>query len=59
MKTKIDITTAVTLDEITYQLQSNLSTKELIEFVMQIGDKLTESEEYYTGLKKKLSKMRE
>lgn len=58
MKSKIEITTNITLDEITYRLQRNLSTNELVNFVIQIGDKLTESEEYYNRLKAKLDKMR-
>ena len=59
MKTKIEITSNVTLDEIKYKLQNELSLKDLISFVMDIGDKLGDSEEYYMGLVKKLKPWQE
>lgn len=58
MKTKIDVTSSITLDEIKYQLVENLSTNDLINFAIELGGDYTESEEYYDGLKKKLDKLK-
>jgi len=54
IKMKIEITSSVLTDEIIYQLQQNLSTKQLVEFVLQIGDNLTDAEKYFFLLKEKL-----
>jgi hypothetical protein len=54
MKTKIMVNGVVSLDEVTYQLQNTLSTKELVKFVMQLGDKLTDSRDYYLLLRKEI-----
>lgn len=58
MKTKIDTTATITLDEIIYQLRENLSTNELANFAIQIGDGFTEDVEYYEALKKKLNTLK-
>jgi RNA binding exosome subunit len=52
MKNNIDITSSVSLDEISEQLVNNLSTKELVNFVLQIGDRMSDSDEYYFHLEK-------
>lgn len=57
MKTKIDITTTVSLDEITRQLQENLSTNELTKFVINLADNLTEGREFLLNLRNKLNKI--
>lgn len=57
MKTKIDITTTVSLDEITRQLQENLSTNELTKFVINLVDNLTEGREFLLNLRNKLNKI--
>lgn len=58
MKTKIDITSSVHLDEIKYKLIENLSTTDLINFAIDMVDDYSEAEEYYSGLKNKLNKLR-
>lgn len=54
MKSKIDINSTVTLDEIKYSLQNNLSIKELVTFVLELGDKLSRESEYYEELSRRL-----
>ena len=48
---------SVSLDELTYQLQNTLSTTELVKFVIQLGDKLTDSKDYYWLLNKEIEKI--
>lgn len=55
MKTKIDLTSTVALDEISEQLIENLSVPELVKFVLSLGDDLDESEQYYHLLHTKTS----
>ena len=48
----IDITSKVDTDAIIYALQTNLSTNQLIDFALLLGDNLTDCETYYKKLKK-------
>jgi len=52
----VTVTSTVDLDEISYVLQTNLKTKQLIEFVLSMGEDLTDCENYYKGLHEELSK---
>ena len=53
MKNKLELTASITLDEIQYQLVENLSMKELIGFVVGLGNNMSESETYWIELHKK------
>ena len=55
---KIEISSTIDTDEIKYALQTNLTTKQLVNFVIELGDKLTEGDEYYQLLQKELSKLK-
>lgn len=57
MRFKIDVTAQVQLDEIKDQLIEELSLKDLIEFVISLGDDMSLADEYWLGLRKKLNKM--
>lgn len=55
---KIEIPCSISLDDITYQLQCNLSTKRLVDFALLLGDNLSESEEFYRLLKQSVNKLK-
>ena len=55
---KIEISSTIGTDEIKYALQTNLTTKQLVNFVIELGDKLTEGDEYYLLLQKELVKLK-
>ena len=55
---KIEISSTIDTDEIKYALQTNLTTKQLVNFVIELGDKLTEGDEYYLLLQKELVKLK-
>ncbi len=58
---KIELNNMIYFDSVIYiknALQSQLTTKQLVEFVMELGNNLTHSEEYYRLLKKKLDKLK-
>ena len=57
MKNKIDITTTVTLDEITEQLLNNLDKHELVKFVLQLGDNMYDAPYYYQLLHRNTSEI--
>ncbi len=55
---KIETNVEVHIDQIVESLQNQLTTKQLVDFVMQLGDSLTDEEEYYALLTQKLSKIK-
>ena len=55
---KIEISSTVDTDEIKYVLQKDLTTKQLVKFVIDLGDKLTEGDEYYHLLRQELIKLK-
>lgn len=55
---KIEINSTIDTDEIKYALQTNLTTKQLVNFVIELGDKLTEGDEYYHLLQQELAKLK-
>ena len=55
---KIEINSTIDTDEIKYALQKDLSTKQLVKFVIDLGDKLNKEDEYYELLQKELSKLK-
>lgn len=55
---KIEINSTIDTDEIKYALQTNLTTKQLVNFVIELGDKLNKEDEYYQLLQKELSKLK-
>lgn len=55
---KIEINSTVDTDEIKYALQKDLSTKQLVKFVIDLGDKLNKEDEYYHLLQKELAKLK-
>ena len=57
MKNKIEIVSDVDLDQVRYHLQDQLSTTELAEFAINLGDKLTDEVDYYKTLRRKLNKL--
>lgn len=54
---KIDISTNIHLDDVRYALQMGLTTKQLVNFVMSIGDNLSDPYEFYDLLIRKLDKL--
>ena len=57
MKNKIDITSSISLDEIKYELQTNLDLEDLVKFALELADKLSDEEDFYKLLHKKLIKI--
>lgn len=57
MKNKIDITSSISLDEIKYELQTNLDVEDLVKFALELADKLSDEEDFYKLLHKKLTKI--
>ena len=57
MKYKMDIVSRVSLEEIRAQLIENLSTKELVDFVLSFPENSSESEEFWMLLHKKTEKI--
>jgi hypothetical protein len=55
---KIETNAEVHIDQIVESLQNQLTTKQLVDFAMQLGDDLTDQEEYYALLTQKLSKIK-
>jgi len=55
---KIEISSTIDTDEIKYVLQKDLTTKQLVKFVIDLGDKLTEGDEYYYLLQQELVKLK-
>ena len=55
---KIEINSTIDTDEIKYALQKDLSTKQLVKFVIDLGDKLNKEDEYYQLLQKELAKLK-
>ncbi len=55
---KIEINSTIDTDEIKYALQKDLSTKQLVKFVIDLGDKLNKEDEYYQLLQKELIKLK-
>jgi hypothetical protein len=55
---KIEINSTVDTDEIKYALQKDLSTKQLVKFVIDLGDKLNKEDEYYQLLQKEFSQIK-
>ena len=53
----IEITSKVTLDDIIWGLQGQLETKELVDFCVSLGDSLTDDENFYKRLKKRVDKI--
>jgi hypothetical protein len=53
---KIEINSEVDADLLKYALQNQLTTSQLVDFVMELGSSLTDEEEYYKRLLKKLIK---
>lgn len=54
---KIEIYSEIHLDALRERICDELTTKQLVDFVMDIGDNLTDSEGYYKLLKKELNKI--
>jgi hypothetical protein len=50
-KNTIEITATIDLNEISTQLVGNLTPKELAEFVLNMGDNMSECLEFYIQLK--------
>lgn len=57
MKTKIESIVDISLDNILYSLKETLTTDELVDFCISIGDGLTDEESFYKLLKKKVDKI--
>ena len=55
---KIEINSTIDTDEIKYALQKDLSIKQLVKFVIDLGDKLNKEDEYYQLLQKELIKLK-
>ncbi len=55
---KIETNVEVHIDQIVESLQNQLTTKQLVDFATQLGDDLTDQEEYYALLTQKLSKIK-
>ena len=53
MKT-LELIAKISLDEIRYQLSEQLTTKQLIAFVLELSDDLIGGPEFLNGLKKEL-----
>ena len=53
MKTKIEIDSSALLDSVRYNLQTQLTTDELVKFAVNLGEKLTNKYDFYTKLAKK------
>lgn len=56
---KIDINANIHLDEVKYALQINLTNKQLVNFVMSLGDNLNDPYEFYDLLGRKLNKLKQ
>ena len=54
---KIEVTTEIDLDEVSEALMSNLTTNQLVNFVLNFGTDISDPEEFYLLLNKKLDKI--
>lgn len=57
MKKVLEVTSIIHLDDLRYNLQTNLSVNQLVDFAIGLSENLTDDREYLLTLKKKLDKL--